>query len=152
MFGNGTETESFSSGGLLDLSFYASGGVNGSFAGGEIPITWDFNVATVSEGQAFWVLTLPQFDFLASGATNGGNVTGSGFVTVGSGSYGGGYSLRLDVNQFVGSGGTLGLDVPTELTVVLNPAESSSTPEPGTFGMLGAALGSLAFWRRRKKA
>jgi PEP-CTERM motif len=151
IFGSGSSFL-FSGGSLVDISFNVSGSAIGDTgpSGGLIPVTWNFNVNTIGEGQAFWTIDIPTFGFFQSGSTFGGNVSGSGSFFV-SGSYNDVFIAFVDVNQFASGSGELDLLVPAGLTVDINPAQSG-VPEPGTFGLLGGALGGLALLRRRKKA
>lgn len=167
MYGNGPGT--LASGGSLTVSFILTGSTNdGILPVGSVPISWDFMIAdSNSEASVDWTVTVgatilgvgPETVFtqttdgVSPGAT-GITITGSAMPTIGSAVEVTAYSVNFSVTDpDIVDGGQLTVTIPNGSTVDVNSLSTpTGVPEPATFGLLGfalAALGSLAWWRRR---
>ncbi len=161
MYGNGTVS---SGGSLLQVNFAINGGTtNNGFISGQVPVSWDFAISDSADNNLNWSITI------------GATITGVGTETVFTdtvtdvtpGTIIGNtltntlplvqvtaYSLLFSVSDpSAVAGESLTVTIPDGSTIDLD--EPAGVPEPGTFGLLGsalAALGSLAWWRKRSTA
>jgi PEP-CTERM motif len=160
MSGSASATGS-SGGGNMTLTFQTgTGTTNNGDIFGVIPIDYDFSVSLSSGGVGSgltWSLTL-DLNGTPTFTTTGNAITSSplmgildttnlptALVTS--------YSIIFTVNDpDLLNGQTLTVNIPADSSIDINANAVGVAPEPGTFALLGfalAALGSLAWWRRR---
>jgi hypothetical protein len=155
---------SSSSGGSLTLSI--TGNLSGSSGSGisngtVIPLAYDFMITPVSGSEipSSWSLdftvdplTLGSGTVTVSGSGSG-TMEGTTSLTISGGSIAVGtdvtVSAELSWSSVSGSGPGFDISVPGNGTFDVNTA-SSSTPEPGTMGLLASAL-AWAGWRFRRR-
>jgi hypothetical protein len=135
------------SGGFASLGNSGSGTSNGGLLSGNVPVFWDFTI-TGNSGPVGWSVF---FDlnysggddfFSLSGSTAGGEVTGSGSISVPTAINVISYGIGISAN----GSGSFTLSAP----LVLNSTQSSA-PEPGSLLLMGAGGAALLIGRRKKR-
>lgn len=172
LFGSGSATANIvftqaisggvTAGNPLTLDFFASGGTNGGNVFGVIPLHYAFSVTDGSDpsnANIIYELILKAnnvtfFDFTSPSAIKGdgtlitGDLSTSNLPSTPVTSY----SIEFKVtDQAAVSGQLLSVTIPPN-SVAINQA--SGVPEPGTLGLLGAALAGIGalVWRRGRKS
>jgi hypothetical protein len=149
---------------VVDL--LVSGSASGTFSSSvSIPVSWNFDISNIaandsidwflffeidsSVGSSFFTTTFPE----------SGTVTGSGSIVVkGSDSISypssagsvGAYTIELIASSE--NDQPFNLIVPASSTVDLNPAASTTVPEPSTMFLVAAGISGLFFRRKRQSA
>jgi hypothetical protein len=148
----GTDSTTSESSGFLALNFTTQGTASGT--AGIVPVSYDFTLSDTFSNSMNWDVffdvagNLTDAHGQASGVSTGGNITGSFFVDLSS--IGNAFEYVLHVEAIEGASAandTLTIDIPQN-SVDVNPVPSA-VPEPAYLSLLGAALASLAWWRRR---
>jgi hypothetical protein len=148
----GTDSTTSTSSGFLALNFTTQGTASGS--AGVVPVSYDFTLSDTFSNQMNWDVyfdvagNLTDAHGQASGVSTGGTITGSFSVDLSS--IGNAYEYVLHVEAIEGASApddTLTINIPQN-SIDVNPA-TSTVPEPAHLSLVGAALASLAWWRRR---
>jgi hypothetical protein len=150
LYGTDSTTSMFS--GFLALNFTTQGSASGT--AGVVPVSYDFTLSDTFSNQMSWDVyfdvdgNLASANGQASGVSTGGTITGSFSVDLSS--IGNAFQYVLHVEAIEGASApndTLTIDIPQN-SVDVNPV-TSAVPEPAHLSFLGAAIVSLAWWRRR---
>jgi hypothetical protein len=151
LYGTGSTTST--SAGFLAMNLTTQGTASGT--GGVFPISYDFTLSDSFSNQMSWDVyfdvagNITDASGSASGVSTGGEITGS--FSVDASDIGNAYEYVLHVEAIEGASApddTLTIDVPQN-SIDVNPV-TSAVPEPSLFALLGSALASLAWWKRRK--
>jgi hypothetical protein len=156
--------------GDYQLDFSANGGVTGGSGsispGTEIPVSWDFVLLNPQlDPTVTWNITFSlndgsgrsetQYSYSASGSNattlTGTTVSGTGDITIPASGGGDitGWSITLDTSAT----GSYRVDIPGDLTLVLNsPGSSGAVPEPSSMLLTVPGMGALLLLRRKKRS
>jgi hypothetical protein len=148
----GTDSTTSESSGFLALNFTTQGSASGT--AGIVPVSYDFTLSDTFSNKMNWDVyfdvdgNLASANGQASGVSTGGTITGSFSVDLSSIGDAFQYVLHVEaIEDASAPSDTLTIDIPQN-SIDVNPA-TSAVPEPAYLSFLGAAIASLAWWRRR---
>ena len=124
-----------------------SGTSNGGLLTGNVPVSWVFavngNSGAVGWSVDFWlVYSGGEYSFSTSGSTSGGQVTGSGSISVPTPEAITAYGINITAS------GSSSFTLTAPLT--LNSTPASSAPEPGALLLMGAGGAALLLVRKKR--
>jgi len=129
-----------------NLSNSGSGTAMGTLPVGIVPVSWDFTISD-NLGPVGWSVQFfldfsgGYYQFFTSGTTSGGEVTGSGSISIFAVQAITGYGIGV----FASGGSAFNLAAPLTIN------SQTSAPEPGSLLLMGAGGAALLVLRRKKR-